>query len=260
MYTSTNGWRLVSGTENPDGTYSNVKIISTGIPALLRYVYNDSTAETNGWWETDSTKLNDFKTILTNEYNLYNNGNITVPNIKGAAGLYYNFENLNISFKKSMQYNKGFAKSIISNETIYDVDHTTDEITAKTLFNLIGTNAKVRLLTLPEINIEIGRDDIDSTSQISTLEDPNALYRLDQLTEQQTGIIDFTTYDKGTYWLASPYPANRNSILIIKFNGGKDGDTDGSYGVRPAIVINSGIRVKIIDTNNNGVPEIVVVN
>ena len=256
VYESTNGWRLVQASSNGDGTYSNVIIMSTGIPAKLNYSNNDSTTNKDDWWETDTTKLNAFKTILTNDYNLYNNGDITVPSIKAAAGLYYNFENVKFSYGTSASTSKGIFTSIITDGTTYDSTHNTGEQTGGTLFNLFGTNAKVRLLTLPEVNTAVGRSDIDSTTQISTSDNSNGLYRLDQLTAAQTGITGFATYDSGYYWL--PYPGFSYDLVIVAYDGSVNAYSSYTYGVRPAVSLTSNIR--FVDEDSNGIPEIQIVN
>ena len=65
-YSTTNGWRLLNCTKNDDGTYSNVELISTGVPAML-YLGTTSTTEkvNNSWWITDSSELLNFKNLLT---------------------------------------------------------------------------------------------------------------------------------------------------------------------------------------------------
>lgn len=75
-YTKENGWRLLNYKKNTtDGTYSDVELISTGIPAYLYYHYGTNAAKSiNGWWEEDAEKLNDFKAVLGgSNYIFYNN-------------------------------------------------------------------------------------------------------------------------------------------------------------------------------------------
>lgn len=60
-YTKSNGWRLLNYTKNSDGTYSNVELISTGVPALIDYEYDQGN---NSWWVTNATKLQEFRSKL----------------------------------------------------------------------------------------------------------------------------------------------------------------------------------------------------
>lgn len=61
-FTKENGWRLLNYEKNSEGTYSNIELISTGIPANLDYHYNIS--DNNEWFITEDAKLKDFKILL----------------------------------------------------------------------------------------------------------------------------------------------------------------------------------------------------
>ena len=260
-YTTKNGWRLLDCTDNNDGTYSNVKLISTGIPARLYYSSGTST-QNNSWYVTDETQLTNFRNVLTNsgteDYAFFTSTN-TYYGLQAAAGMYYNFRNIKFAYgTSSIGDNLGYFTKITSNRTTYDSTNTT-ETTGDKLFIPIGMNASVRLLTLPEVNKILGRTDIDSEDKIAT--EPtgmDGIFILQNI-KNITGMASYT-YDQGYYWLASPCPStsavNENDTFFIGYNGfasGYDSNME-RFGVRPLISLQS--NVTFVDENGDGVPEI----
>ena len=263
IYTSTNGWRLVKATSNGNGTYRDVIIMSTGIPAMLYYKYDD-TSTNKSWWVTNSTTLTTFRNILTSTGGdgTYNFSTSTpYYSLQAAAGLYYNFKDIKFQYATASRGNNlGYFKSITSGNLAYNsTTNSTVERTGGQLFNLFGSsNATVRLLTLPEVNVAVGNTDIDKygANTIGTTQDTIGLYRLDHLSSVP-GMNGFTAYSStGYYWLASPYPGNYYYLTNVFYRGYVDSGSS-YYGVRPAVCLTS--NVQFVDTNNNGVPEIVVV-
>ena len=265
VYTRANGWRLVKATPNGDGTYSNVIIMSTGIPAMLYYDYND-TSTNKSWWVTNSTTLTTFRNILTSTGGdgTYNFSTSTpYYSLQAAAGLYYNFKDIKFQYATASRGNNlGYFTSITSGNLAYNrTTNNTVERTGGQLFNLFGSsNATVRLLTLPEVNVALGRTDIDKygANTIGTTQDTIGLYRLDHLSSVP-GMNGFTAYSTtGFYWLASPYPGNNSRLTAVGGIGNVGSGSSGSLGVRPAVCLTS--NVEFVDTNNNGVPEMVIVS
>ena len=249
-YTTTNGWRLLDYTKNSDGTYSNVKLISTGVPAKLYYNYSDTTY--NSWYVTDDTKLSEFKNVLGSDYNYYT-GTDTYYALRAAAGLYYNFGDINFAYGTSSAKNKGYFTEITSNGTTYNSENTADT-TGRNLFIPAGVNASVRLLTLPEMNKMLGRTDIDSTTQMTDPTGADGLFVL-QNVKNITAMSAFD-YSAGCYWLASPYPnaKNYNSVSYVLYSGIVNGISSYGYGVRPVVTLSSDIQ--LVDENSDGVLEI----
>ena len=97
--------------------------------------------------------------------------------------------------------------------------------------------------------------------QITGSEDTIGLYRLQSLTSVPN-TESFTSYPSDTFWLASPPPASGYAYLIVNLdtNGSLYRSHDSAKGFRPMIVTKTGVKVNIIDTNSNGIPEIVIVN
>ena len=112
-----NGWRILyGGTSNGDGTYSGVKLISTGIPAKLFYDYDINTEEEkNGWWGTNDqvAKLYDTADVKYSEAGyIYDNGGY--PNRYAAAGLLENFKSIPFTAGTIANNNKGYFTRINS--------------------------------------------------------------------------------------------------------------------------------------------------
>ena len=251
QYTTTNGWRLIDYTKNADGTYSNVKLISTGIPAMLSNHYGGSDYS---WWATDDKILSDFRSLLGGDEYIFYTGDSTYKALQASAGLYYNFKEIKFAYGAGRRgANLGYFTSITSNGTTYDVNNT-EEKNGGDLFNLYGNNATVRLLTLPELNKARGINDVDSKKAIS---DKTGLYELESISTAGIG-LDSNTYTSGNYWLASPYPttSNDHQVIDVDYCGTIYGRSLNycSYGVRPVVCISS--NVKLEDTNEDGVFEI----
>ena len=256
-YTTTNGWRLLDYTDNGDGTYSNVKLISTGVPASLYYYYDDTT--NNSWYVTDSSKLTDFKNVLGNDYALYT-GSKTYYSLQAAAGMYYNFGDIKFAYGETKRgYSLGWFTEIITNGITYNSTNTI-ETTGSNLFIPQGVNASVRLLTLPEMNKMLGRTDIDSDDKMTDPTGMTGMFVLQNL-KNLTGMNSYT-YDEDNdvwlYWLASPRTiigfSDNNEKMTLVGNDGVIFSTAKTWaGVRPVVSLTS--NVKLTD-NGNGVLKI----
>ena len=187
-YTKKNGWRLQSATPNGDGTYSEVKLMSTGIPAELYYCFIDTA--NNDWFEKENKntekyeetdRLKKFKEILGEGYEFYTGENEDYG-LEASAGLYYNFEQIKFKYgtDNNKVENKGYYTKISNNGTEYNETNNgnTDGVDGKDLFNLYGKKATVRLLTLPELNKALGGRKVGDTSGFT---DTTGLYELTKL-------------------------------------------------------------------------------
>ncbi len=247
---TTNGWRLLDYTENADGTYSNVKIISTGVPAMLYYYHNDTT--NSSWYVTDSTKLTNFRNVLGSDYQFYTSV-YTYYSLQAAAGMYYNFGDIKFAYGTSNRGKSlGYFTEITSNGTTYNSANTT-ETTASKLFIPTGVNAEVRLLTLPEMNTMLERTDTDSVSVMTDPTGTDGLFILQNI-KNITGMSS-NTYDFCYYWLASPWPNAKNSTSVCYLNasGNVTYGYNNNIGVRPVIFLTSNVQ---ITDNGNGVLKI----
>ncbi len=239
IYSTTNGWRLLNYTENADGTYSNVELISTGIPAKLYYYYNQGN---NEWFVKDDAGLDDFKTnILGNDYTYYT-GTSTYYALQAAAGMYKNLKDIVFRYgtEGGSNYNQGFYKAITNSGTTYNSTDTTSTTSGANLFK-VG-NVGVRMLTLPEVNAARSASKT-STSSISTSQDKIGLYRLDQL-KNVSGMEQYNYSNTGYYWVASPYPSGSSSnfVCYVRYGGDVYGNSS-NYGVRPVVSLGSNIHL-----------------
>ncbi|MBO5413580.1 MAG: hypothetical protein J6A29_04755, partial [Clostridia bacterium] len=268
-YSTTNGWRLLDYTVNEeDGTISNVKLISTGIPAKLYYKYSDTSTNKSWWVTTESSEdpsvpnLTDFKEVLggSDNYTFYTGELSAYIGLQASAGMYYNFKNIKFAYgTASRGYNLGHFTSITTtepgttNKTTYDSNNKVEK-QGIDLFKARTDVTDIRLLTLKEVNEAIGRTDIDSTTTVSTTEDSIGLYRLDQL-KNVTGmeIYDYNSRPNGNYWLASPWPNGSSDCSVCQgeFDGFLYASSQVILGVRPLVCLVSETHYRVgIETDS----------
>ncbi len=88
-FTASNGWRILDvETKNADGSYSGVKIISTGIPAKLYYNFQNP----ESWWGTEDQIKELYGSIQASKQ---------AKNVCAATGLIKNFELLPLTANSS---------------------------------------------------------------------------------------------------------------------------------------------------------------
>ena len=275
-YTTTNGWRLLDYNYNADtGIYSNVKLISTGVPAGTYNYYIQ--AVNNDWWVEEETvqdpnapSLSKFREVLGGEYYTFYTGDDTYYALQATAGTYYNLGEIDFTQGSWSSYNIGYFNSISiygqaqDEPTIYDEDTNSTETKKGNELFKVREDATIRLITLPEINRILKRttgadDAVDSLTQINATEDAIGLFRLNQL--KNVTRMNSYDYSEVYYWLASPAPSTdaRDNICYVRADG-----TIGSYyydygnssGVRPVICISSNIQ--FTDSDSDGTLEMVV--
>lgn len=209
-YTSINGWRLENyELESDRKTLKNVRLISTGIPTIMDYSYNDETNNYSNWIK-DESKLTEFKDdVLGSDYKTYT-GTETYYALQATAGYYYNLGLM--QFEQGKVYNKanqGYYTKIKNGTTTYN----SGTIIGDNLFKA-RNDAKIRILTLPEMNKACGKTDIDN---IDSITDKTGLYKLDEIS---TGTqLTNNIYDTGCYWLASPSPkGNSRGVCYVSYD------------------------------------------
>lgn len=200
-FTSETGWRVLeTGTNNGDGTYTGLKLISTGIPAQLYYVKTTITdKEYNGAygnWAGNATQRNAYADLFWSSYN-DNNDN---PNMYVAAGLYYNFTK--IRFSRELDQDEYPNE----NEGYYiNVNGQTEGELEETAFLKDGAIG-VHNLTLAELNIARGKEDLKSEDQLTDNDGAKGLFNLTELEGYESNSF------LNMYILASP--TNSNNALF----------------------------------------------
>ena len=204
-------------------------------------------------WITDSTKLTEFKNnVLGTDYKTYTRTYTYYKSLQASAGFYYNLGQM--TFEQGTTYNKlnqGYYTKIKNGNATY----TSGETTGDNLFKT-RNDASIRMLTLPELNRALGRDDIYSTNNIT---DTTGLYQLNQIS---TGTaLTSNIYDKYFYWLASPYLNDTEKVLCVVYNGYVLSDYGNVGGVRPLVSLESRVQlVKKTDASGIVYYEMVNVN
>ncbi len=200
-FTSETGWRVLeTGTNNGDGTYTGLKLISTGIPAQLYYVKTTITdKEYNGAygnWAGNATQRNAYADLFWSSYN-DNNDN---PNMYVAAGLYYNFTK--IRFSRELDQDEYPNE----NEGYYiNINGQTEGELEETAFLKDGAIG-VHNLTLAELNIARGKEDLKSEDQLTDNDGAKGLFNLTELEGYESNSF------LNMYILASP--TNSNNALF----------------------------------------------
>ena len=247
-YTNLTGWRILSKEDNSDGT-SNIKIISTGIPALLQYSNGSVTSAT--WAETDEAKrieyVKAYDATVTNsltEDEIKTKAN--VANVYAAAGLKNKFGLIKFEQKtSSLTGNKGGYAAISKNGVAQsgEIDGNvfiTNEVKGKaTVRSVMHTDVP----DVPAKNSSVSTMQNGTSGKSGTSNDTTGLFKLSKL-----------GYSSGWYWLASPYPGYTYGVCFVGYDGYVGNGLSGrTYGVRPVVSI-SGIKVKQ-STENSGVWE-----
>ena len=244
-YTNLTGWRILSKEDNSDGT-SNIKIISTGIPALLQYYSGSVTSAT--WAETDEAKrieyVKAYDATVTNsltEDEIKTKAN--VANVYAAAGLKNKFGSIKFTQTTSPSAYKGGYAAISKNGVAQsgEIDGNvfiTNEVKGKaTVRSVMHTDVP----DVPAKNSSVSTMENGTSGKSGTSYDTTGLFKLSKL-----------GYSSGWYWLASPSPSDAYYVCYVNYNGSVY-YTSCAYGVRPVVSI-SGIKVKQ-STENSGVWE-----
>ena len=237
-FTAQDGWRVLeSGEENPDGTYSGVKLISTGIPANIDYAaYPVKDYETDGitigkWLGTREQRQNFVEKFEISMDKIDN------ENVYEAAGLYYNFKLIKFTPGENPKSSIAGYKKINGK--------TSEELNGKA-FLIENIAENVHNLTLAELNYARGKSDLKDISSVDGVSpDGNdaaeGLFYLRALKEYNN------TYS--TYLLS--YPSGGMEYILYKLRGIGDivADNPGSftYGLRPVISLKDNIKLREIE-------------
>lgn len=132
-YSALNGWRLLDYKENNDGTFSNVKLISTGIPAALHWQNNEK--DNDDWHVKVLGEASDDISVksIWSFRNFLNIDDAYASEVRFglntgwsfAAGLYHNFEDIKFAYSNTSRgHNLGNIRSVTTKGIQYDVSNT----------------------------------------------------------------------------------------------------------------------------------------
>jgi len=221
-FTSNEGWRILdTGKLNSDGSYSNAKIITTGVPAKL--YYNSSTY--SNWWGNAEEVNKEYGLNLTEWQS-------SKSRYFAAYGLKYNFTSVTFSDTNNSKKNTGFYNKI-----------TNTEATSSTIGEIFLTSKakSVHVLTLEELNMALNKVQNEKNREEKSLinvtseNDTQALFYLRALNK-----YSYSTSTVAPYWLATPNDDN-TGLVRVQAAGTYAGGTDSTYGIRPVITLKSNI-------------------
>lgn len=231
-FTATDGWRILSRTKNAtDQNKYDLKIISTGIPAKLRYHYDsDPTIDGNAnrvWWGTKEQVNETYNLELSSWSNRYSG-------YFAAYGLINNFSS--ICFDNGIKQdtkNKGCWQSVAGKTS-----GTGADFIAKDYNNKDFDNISVHNLTLEELNIS---RKLETTSRTSTetIDGDIGLFYLPNLATENSS-FGYTANRSFMYWLALPHTANDNTFSLYFAESGTfspSAGNDYARGLRPVVEI-----------------------
>ena len=252
-FTSETGWRVLeTGTNNGDGTYTGLKLISTGIPAMLNYsTYGENTIENKvyngeyGNWAGNESQRNAYAELFWSSYKNDNNN----QNMYAVAGLYYNFTKIRFSTEHN-QYDYGYVeyKEANENEAYYiNINGQTEGELEENAFLKNGAK-RVYNLTLAELNTVRGESDVRSTKNITENSGAKGLFDLYELED-----YGYNAKNDGyiSYILASP-DSSSNAIMMVgisTYHGEKEARIYqglGCYGIRPVVELQDNYQVEKI--------------
>ena len=202
-FTADNGWRVLNpGTDNGDGTYTGLKLISTGIPAKLYYSYYDIKNKGNngdyGNWAGNAEQRERY----ANEY--YASSSNDNYNMYAAAGLRYNFGKIKFSQGTSAAANEGYYTKVNGKTSgnLSEIEFLTE-----------GAE-EVHNLTLAELNEARGKSDLEITGSVSTNTGATGLFYLRGLNK-----YNYNSSSTPYYWLASPNPGSADGLRYVFYDG-----------------------------------------
>ena len=220
-FTATDGWRIISRTRNlSDSSKYDLKIISTGVPAILNYHYSTNAGnQNNGWWGTDEQVTN-----------LYGRSYAHVgdwPAYYASTGLNKNFENIIFDNGGAQSTkNKGCWKSVAGKTSGTGADFVASGFASGTI--------SVHDLTLAEINNARKINDTSNTRSTQQTDGDMGLFYLRNLANENSNFsYKINTYSY--YWIA--HAISDNHLSFVDPDGEIRREYYGSNGLRPVVEI-----------------------
>ena len=241
-YTATTGWRYLGKDDS-----GNQLIVSTGIPAILWYNYDNNIGNTadggaNSWWATKAEISATTDTLYKTSKGYDYGESDGEPNKYATYGLRHHFDKIQFTYQKD-----GTSVSTANTGIFRKVGDTTSGTNINLNFKAKGVNVvDVHNLTLAELNRATskasGKSRIDSDTSSG----------IKELTGTALGLFnmrDLTGYTAVyEYWLASPHASNRIGVYIAANNcDGVYGGSGNKGGVRPVVSLPSDVELTVVE-------------
>lgn len=254
-YNSINGWRIlnIEFNEDENSTYSNLQLISTGMPCNLNYSVLPSDESSKSWWVKNEEKQNEFLNYVNvKKENLKNKYNDTeYYSIEATAGLYFNLQNIEFLYSNDTLNKAGENKGQyywIKNANKEYNSKTTSLVSGKDLF-IARSDAKIRTLTIADAYniakiIKHGNSSIiTSTTKIDTsysyMTDDLGLFDLFKIKNIKS--MENYNYEEGMSYLFA-YPMSARNILTIYLRKNETSDLSS----RPSLYISGGVDINYL--------------
>jgi type II secretory pathway pseudopilin PulG len=210
-FSATDGWRVLDPGTEVKGKYTGVKLISTGIPAMINLNINsiDSIEKddlgTLGKWAGDSTDRNNYASTFYRS--LYSNNDKVMY---AASGLYYNFGKILFSYGTSSDEHNGYYKK---------VNNKTEGNLLEDEFIENGKAKEVHNLTLTELNKARGEtENLSTWKNLSIDSGDTGLFYLAGLSDENEN-YGYTSSISCYYVLASPSSGGNIWIFVVSNYG-----------------------------------------
>ena len=229
-FTARDGWRILERKINEtDLSKYDIKIVSTGIPALLKYHYRTNRGKTtNGWWGT-----NDQVNALYGSN--YSNATEGEPARCAATGLQENFKDIKFVNGTSTSANFGCYLKIgnIDSGDLYG-----SSFILKNENNInVYADTNVHNLTLSELNKARNMEETNTSIGTNSKDGDIGLFCLNNL-ETELAVSGYTSSTDSKYWLGGTLQGSGYYLSVAGGNGSINGGSSNAIcGVRPVIEI-----------------------
>ena len=237
-FTAQNGWRVLDkGTNNGDGTFNGVKLISTGIPAELNYSYNTirdlekDDSGTLGKWAGNKEQREQYIQLFKLS------SSVDDENIYATSGMWYNLNKIKFNKvdNKDQETKENEAKYI-------SINGQSTEILNENAFLAEGAK-ETHILTLSELNIARGHEE-DSTKAVDEDEPAEGLFYVKRLSK-----FNYTEDVSVYYWLATPNAKNANELKRINNSGSIGNQNEYECGIRIVVSLEDNSKIVKIEEN-----------
>ena len=224
-FTAIDGWRIISRTQHStDSSKYDLKIVSTGVPALLYYHSSPLSSETenNNWWGTTEQVNSVYNLSLSSWSSSYSG-------YYAAYGLNNNFSSISFdNGTRTSTRNKGCWQSVAGKISGTGADFIASGFANRTI--------SVHNLTLAELNTA---RKLTNTSYLTSTDEKDGdmgLFCLNKLANENSS-YGYSYNTSPYYWLSSPSSSSTDDLYHVYGRGDITCTNRHSYGLRPVVEI-----------------------